>query len=61
MPGASAPLGHRTVFRDGIVFDGSGAAPVPADAVVRCAVIESVGSAAAPRYSRTTAWLTAPG
>jgi imidazolonepropionase-like amidohydrolase len=42
MPDASAASGQRTVFRDGIVFDGSGAAPVPADVVVRGAVIESV-------------------
>src|ERR1700733_6511208 len=42
MPEASAPSGQRTVFRDGIVFDGSGAPPVPADVVVRGSVIESV-------------------
>jgi preprotein translocase subunit Sss1 len=42
MPDASVPSGQRTVFRDGVVFDGSGAAPVPADVVVRGAVIESV-------------------
>jgi imidazolonepropionase-like amidohydrolase len=42
MPDASAPSGQRTVFRDGIVFDGSGAPPVPADVVVRGSVIESV-------------------
>ena len=42
MPDASAASGQRTVFRDGIVFDGSGAAPVSADVVVRGAVIESV-------------------
>jgi imidazolonepropionase-like amidohydrolase len=42
MPDASVPSGQRTVFRGGIVFDGSGAAPVPADVVVRGSVIESV-------------------
>jgi imidazolonepropionase-like amidohydrolase len=42
MPDASAPSGQRTVFRDGIVFDGSGAPPVPGDVVVRGSVIESV-------------------
>jgi N-acyl-D-aspartate/D-glutamate deacylase len=42
MPDASVPSGQRTVFRDGVVFDGSGAAPVPADVVVRGSVIESV-------------------
>jgi imidazolonepropionase-like amidohydrolase len=42
MPDASAPSGQRTVFRDGIVFDGSGARPVPGDVVVRGSVIESV-------------------
>jgi imidazolonepropionase-like amidohydrolase len=42
MPDASVPSGQRTVFRDGIVFDGSGAPPVPADVVVRGSVIESV-------------------
>ena len=42
MPDAPVPSGQRTVFRGGIVFDGSGAAPKPADVVVRGAVIESV-------------------
>jgi len=42
MPDASAPSGQRTVFRDGIVFDGSGAPPVLGDVVVRGSVIESV-------------------
>jgi imidazolonepropionase-like amidohydrolase len=42
MPDAPVPSGQRTVFRGGIVFDGSGSAPKPADVVVRGAVIESV-------------------
>jgi imidazolonepropionase-like amidohydrolase len=42
MPDATAPSGQRILFRDGIVFDGSGTPPVPADVVVRGPVIESV-------------------
>jgi imidazolonepropionase-like amidohydrolase len=42
MTDAPVPSGQRTVLRGGIVFDGSGAAPKPADVVVRGAVIESV-------------------
>ena len=41
-PAPAAPSGQRIVFVNGTVFDGSGAAPVPADVVVRGTLIESV-------------------
>src|SRR5580692_9647171 len=41
-PEFDGPAGQRTLFVNGTVFDGSGAAPVPADVVVRGSVIESV-------------------
>jgi N-acyl-D-aspartate/D-glutamate deacylase len=42
MPDATVPSGQRTVFRDGLVFDGSGTPPGSADVVVRRQSIESV-------------------
>jgi len=41
-PEFAGPAGQRTLFVNGTVFDGSGAPPVPADVVLRGAVIESV-------------------
>jgi imidazolonepropionase-like amidohydrolase len=42
MSDPTAPAVQRVIFRDGLVFDGSGAPPVPGDLVVRGSVIESV-------------------
>ncbi|HTR94491.1 MAG TPA: amidohydrolase family protein [Trebonia sp.] len=42
MSGTAAPSDQRVVFRGGLVFDGSGAPPVPGDVVVRGGTIDSV-------------------
>jgi imidazolonepropionase-like amidohydrolase len=42
MSDTTAPSDQRIVFRGGLVFDGSGAPPVPGDVVVRGGTIETV-------------------